>query len=443
MLIEFQVANFGSFKAPASLNMRSSREQRFRDRVPRLERAYRMSVNPIAAIYGANASGKSNLLQALRMLGSIVLGARSVDRQRDYVFMLDSHMRKEPTLFKLVFTANDKMYSYFLAIREGQVIEECLSALTATQEILLFDRDEKGVHFGEAWDDDPLINELAATVQKNKTLAGRLADVLKGNERYRELLCVYKFLRKVIHITPLEERILIPEFYQDFDLNAALRALDTGVTHLESTPLKEEQWPFSREEMSEHLPEEDSTEADISILQIKDGRLYHISRDSEGTINLNHIRFRHQGQTGSEYLLDWHQESQGTRKILALLPWIWFASNMSDPPILLVDELDQSLHTQLTKALIEGFLSFCDQATRAQLIFTAHDLLLMDLDYLRRDEIWITDKNKYGESTLVGLPEYKGIRSDKDIIKSYLQGRFGGVPQLGRFTLKKAANDDD
>ena len=188
MLIEFQVANFGSFKAPASLNMRSSREQRFRDRVPRLERAYRMSVNPIAAIYGANASGKSNLLQALRMLGSIVLGARSVDRQRDYVFMLDSHMRKEPTLFKFVFTANDKMYSYFLAIREGQVIEEYLSALTATQEILLFDRDENGVHFGEAWDDDPLINELAATVQKNKTLAGRLADVLKGNEHYRELL---------------------------------------------------------------------------------------------------------------------------------------------------------------------------------------------------------------------------------------------------------------
>ncbi len=114
---------------------------------------------------------------------------------------------------------------------------------------------------------------------------------------------------------------------------------------------------------------------------------------------------------------------------------------MSDPPILLVDELDHSLHTQLTKALIESYLSSCDNTTRAQLIFTAHDLLLMDLDYLRRDEIWITDKNKCGQSTLIGLPEYKGIRADKDIIKSYLQGRFGGVPQLGKFTLKEVDND--
>jgi len=175
MLVEFQVANFGSFKDPASLNMQSSREQRFRDRVPRLEQTYRMSVNPIAAIYGANASGKSNLLQALRMLRSMVLGTRSVDRQRDYLFMLDPNMLDEPTLFKLVFTVNDTMYSYFLAIRHGHVLEEYLAKLTATQETIFFDRQENKVNFGSPWQDNPLINELATTVQKDVTLAGRLA----------------------------------------------------------------------------------------------------------------------------------------------------------------------------------------------------------------------------------------------------------------------------
>jgi len=441
MLIEFQVANFGSFKDPISLNMQSSREQRFRDRVPRFERTYRMSVNPIAAIYGANASGKSNLLEALRMLRSMVLGTRSVDRQRDYVFMLDPDMRNEPTLFKLVFTVNDTMHSYFLAIRNGQVIEEYLSTLTATQENIVFDREEGQIKFGSPWESDPLINELATTVQKDKTLAGRLADVLKRNERYSELLCIYNFLKKIIHITPRQEKMLIPEFYRDFELDAALSALDTGATHLDFTTIKEGQWPFNREEISEHLPDELSAESGVSVLQIKDGKLYRISRDKEDNTTLSHIRFCHQGRHGSKYLLDWHQESQGTRKILALLPWMWFAANMSNPPILLVDELDHSLHTQLTKALIEGYLSSCDHTTRAQLIFIAHDLLLMDLDYLRRDEIWITDKNKYGESILIGLPEYKGIRPDKNIIKSYLQGRFGGVPQLGKFTLKEVDND--
>ena len=440
MLVEFQVANFGSFKDPASLNMQSSREQRFRDRVPRLEQTYRMSVNPIAAIYGANASGKSNLLQALRMLRSMVLGTRSVDRQRDYLFMLDPNMLDEPTLFKLVFTVNDTMYSYFLAIRHGHVLEEYLAKLTATQETIFFDRQENKVNFGSPWQDNPLINELATTVQKDVTLAGRLANVLKGNEQYSELLCVYSFLKKIILITPRQEKIIIPEFHRDFELDAALSALDTGVTHLDFTTIEEGQWPFEKGEISEHLPEEASIESSVSFFQTKDGRLYRVSRDEEN-ITVSHIRFCHQGQNGSQHLLDWRQESQGTRKILALLPWMWFAANMSDPPILLVDELDHSLHTQLTKALIESYLSSCDNTTRAQLIFTAHDLLLMDLDYLRRDEIWITDKNKCGQSTLIGLPEYKGIRADKDIIKSYLQGRFGGVPQLGKFTLKEVDND--
>ena len=103
-----------------------------------------------------------------------------------------------------------------------------------------------------------------------------------------------------------------------------------------------------------------------------------------------------------------------------------------------MDELDNSLHTQLTKTLIQGFLHTCTNRTRAQLIFTTHDLLLMDCnELLRRDEIWITDKSIDGESTLIGLPEYRGVMHDEDIRKSYLEGRFGGIPQLDSFTLEK------
>ena len=98
----------------------------------------------------------------------------------------------------------------------------------------------------------------------------------------------------------------------------------------------------------------------------------------------------------------------------------------------------QGLHTQLAKTLIQGFLRTCTNRTRAQLIFTTHDLLLMDCnDLLRRDEIWITDKSIDGESTLIGLPEYRGTMHDEDIRKSYLEGRFGGTPQLDSFTLEK------
>ena len=138
--------------------------------------------------------------------------------------------------------------------------------------------------------------------------------MLKGNEQYSELLCVYSFLKKIILITPRQEKIIIPEFYRDFELDAALSALDTGVTHLDFTTIEEGQWPFEKGEISEHLPEEASIESSVSFFQTKDGRLYRVSRDEEN-ITVSHIRFCHQGQNGSQHLLDWRQESQGTRKI--------------------------------------------------------------------------------------------------------------------------------
>ena len=123
-------------------------------------------------------------------------------------------------------------------------------------------------------------------------------------EHYSELLCIYNSLKKIIHITPRQEKMLIPELYRDFEINAALSALDTGVTHLDFTTIEEGQWPFNREEISEHLPEELSAESGVSILQIKDGKIYRISRDKKDNTTLSHIRFRHQGRHGSKYLLD-------------------------------------------------------------------------------------------------------------------------------------------
>ncbi|WP_314534691.1 AAA family ATPase [uncultured Corynebacterium sp.] len=183
-----------------------------------------------------------------------------------------------------------------------------------------------------------------------------------------------------------------------------------------------------------------SIEQNYGILT-KNGKLYAVSHDDhsgKGNPEVKYVRFRHRGSQDHEYFLDWHQESQGTQKITMLLPWLWAAARQTNSRVLLVDKLDNSLHTQLAKALIQGFLDTCTNRTRTQLIFTTHDLLLMDCtDLLRRDEIWITDKSIDGESTLIGLPEYRGIMHDEDIRKSYLEGRFGGTPQLDSFTLEK------
>jgi hypothetical protein len=347
-------------------------------------------------------------------------------------------MQDEPTLFKLVFMLDEKMYSYFLAIRNGYVLEEYLALLTADQEELYFERIVDGVEFGSAWGNDILLAAVAKTLSKGNTLAGRIAKILSDNAKYTEINSVYHFLERTFWVSSNSlETGIFPGFYDNDSLNTILSTLDTSVTGLDFTPLTMEEQPFDQEEL------DSSTSIDMQMgeFRTKNGKLYAVSHDDhsgKGNPEVKYVRFRHRGSQDHEYFLDWHQESQGTRKIIMLLPLLWIAVRSPGDLILLVDELDNSLHTQLTKTLIQGFLHTCTNRTRAQLIFTTHDLLLMDCnELLRRDEIWITDKSIDGESTLIGLPEYRGVMHDEDIRKSYLEGRFGGIPQLDSFTLEK------
>lgn len=94
------------------------------------------------------------------------------------------------------------------------------------------------------------------------------------------------------------------------------------------------------------------------------------------------------------------------------------------------------LHTMLTMQLIEDFLDGCGETTRKQLIFTTHDLLLMDQSIMRRDEMYIAQRKNDGCSELIGLVEFKGIRFDKDLIRSYLDGRFGGIPMVKKASVR-------
>ena len=95
-----------------------------------------------------------------------------------------------------------------------------------------------------------------------------------------------------------------------------------------------------------------------------------------------------------------------------------------------IDEVDRSLHTLLTRQLLESYLANCTQDSRAQILFTTHDVLLMDQELLRRDEMWVTERDASGNSTLIPFSRYKDVRYDKDICKSYLQGRLGGIPRF-------------
>ena len=145
------------------------------------------------------------------------------------------------------------------------------------------------------------------------------------------------------------------------------------------------------------------------------------------------MRTLHKGLDGEVRSFGLGMESSGTQRLMGLLPMLF---DLQDPDgsvgskVYVVDELDRCLHTMLTARLVEDFLKTCDPSTRKQLLFTTHDLLLMDQSLMRRDEMYIAQRDANGRSELLSLAEFEGIRYDKDLVRSYLDGRFGGIPML-------------
>ena len=153
---------------------------------------------------------------------------------------------------------------------------------------------------------------------------------------------------------------------------------------------------------------------------------YDANRTSEKTL-LYKLEFRH-FLNGKRVVFDFDEESDGTQRLTDLLPMI-FSLKMKSKQIFFVDEIDRSLHTKLSQYLLNSFIA--DKEINNQIIFTAHDVNLIHLDYFAQDEIWLMDKINTGETTVRSLSDYN-IEEDQNVLKGYLNGRFGAVPVIRR-----------
>ena len=424
MILEFQVTNYRSYRDTAVLSMIPTREQKFSNRLAFVQKRYRKKLNPIAAIYGPNASGKSNLLWGIRDLQGFVQGD-SEAWQEDLYFRLDTKKKTEPVVFQIHFLHQETIYVYGLSVLAGKVEEEYLYQLSSNGEILLFERDGTSIELGKL-PDDPILSLIKENIEANETFAYRLGDTFRNKGGYGDFCAPYLFFRRVVPIEAAGTAMPHP-LYRDevpFSLNKALEALDTGLLRLEFIDADFSSVTVPEAEAVKLLESHKISES----LIVRNSRMYLIASNDRKAF-LQQVRFIHQGFEG-DFALEWEDLSHGTQKIISILPWLWIAMNAKEPPVLLIDELDLGLHTSLVASLIEAYLAHYTPQSRGQLLFTTHDLLLMDLEYLRRDEIWICEKSSKGSSELIRLTDYKGIRTDLDIRKSYLDGRFGGMPQI-------------
>ena len=210
-------------------------------------------------------------------------------------------------------------------------------------------------------------------------------------------------------------------------INALLEQLDTGIVRLENNeiPVESIPQPIQSQVLS------DIREGTTVKVNIDDGRSMYMLTRENGVVKAGEIISIHKSVDGKDVPFKLSFESDGTRRIIDLLPAFIGLASGSDKTTFVIDEIDRCLHHNVLRKLLELFLNSRKQDGQSQLILTTQDLLLMNQELFRRDEMWIATRNERGASSLDGICDFEPARYDKDILRSYLLGRMRGVPRVG------------
>lgn len=392
-----------------------------------------------SGFFGPNASGKSSFIESLAFARNFIInGQKSGKGTGVNQFKGQFEELNNISMFQFMFYLDNEVYEYGFSLDRQQVYEEWLMILTENDMVPLFTRvtdtlgrtqidieqqfgQEKERRLAEA------LKEGIQENQKNQLFLYKLYD--NGIKTAEDIVSWFKNLQIIFPKTKVKGLPLRLQQDDDFRtfIAESLKNLDTGVFNLS---IASDEMDFHEFAEKVDLPKElieEIEEMKSGIVNLK-GKYFIFAEGKKSRTVMIQIKFEH-------YLnkriipFNMEDESDGTQRLLDLLP-ILFAMKEGNPSIYCVDEIDRSLHTKLSQYLLNEFINNCDE-TNNQIIFTAHDVNLINLDNFRKDEIWFIEKNDLGESKLKPLSDFN-LQSGQDALKAYLSGRFGAIPMIRR-----------
>ena len=411
MLLRFEVANHRSILDPVELSMIAVDEDR-----PAARGFERLSerVLTVAGIYGPNASGKSNVLDALYWLSMAV--ANSL-RRWDQAVPTDPFKfgpgPESPSVFDAELMVGGVRYAYHLEATGSAVQYEELSSYPERRRRVLFEREDLEISFRRG------LGALAGTRELLTPTTLALSAAMRFEDE--EVQPFGRYLARIWGRGMRRRRRLTDMSLMDIEVT------DTDDIFYAPEASREKEMALALLRF-----------ADIGVEDVEAGELENGAGDA-----LPYLRLIHRARD-ERLAFEMHQESAGTRAWFNVIGPI--ISVLRSGEIMLFDEIDASLHPKLSARLLELFQDPQTNPRGAQLIFTTHDTSL--LNHLNRDEVWLTQKGDDGATTLTALAEYGGdkVRRSLNLEKAYLQGRFGAVPELDQYTLRRAlglATSDD
>ena len=413
MLLRFAVANHLSIREKQELSFAASSLRDRGDGLIDCKTVPSGSVLPAIVIYGANASGKSNVVNAIAAMQGMVLWSHTQGEPGGGVprdaFKLDSTCSQTPSRFEIDFVVDDVRYHYGFETTDDVFTAEWLYAFPGAHRRKMFERDNNGFNFGRWLKGQN--NNIAELTRPNSLFLSAAAQ-----NSHEQLSKIYEYFRSIdfassISVPSTTASALYTGNDPDQRVIEFLTSINTGVIGYQKreTDISDKDRAMRRDI--------------VAIVEKLSGGTIKIEPDKYDKHVA--IELAHRGRQGESVYLDLDSESAGTRRLLIVLSLAYQA--LDEGTLLCIDEVDASLHTYASEAILKLFCRPEINRNGAQLIATTHNTNLMKSSVLRRDQLWFTEKTPEGATELYPLTDIRTRKGD-NIEAGYLQGRYGALP---------------
>ena len=407
MIIEFIVKNWKSFREESKLSFVAGKKEVNGRKIP-IVNSYGLSLLPVSAIYGGNASGKSNFVDAFRFAQQLVINGKG-DEIAVKPFFKDNQSDSNPSHFNFKLLIDEVFYVYKFSVSKSRILEEKLSKVESDgTEKFLFERDGSSFKPG----DEKFHTELwGYTRDEHLVLSNAMSMNIKS------LLPVFNWFSRSLQIIQpnLQFKNLLKAIESNDNLleklNEVLYYFDTGIIEITKQQLAPE--------LAETLATVQGNNIDRSV----------VLNSKNGIPKATRLVSKYVKPNGEIINFPLQQESEGSKRLIDLLPSFFELTSNTNLSVLMIDEIDRSLHSHLTKSLITAYLGTIEKYSRTQLVFTTHDLSIFDPNLLRSDETWVTDRNREGVTRLHSLGDYADL-TEQEVFEKYELGVLGGIPNI-------------
>lgn len=440
MLLKYVVSNYKSIAYPIEFSMFPTSDEIDKRLVKTIDtKLGKWKILRRGGFFGPNASGKTSFIESMYFAKHFI-----VDGQRRGVgtgidqFRSDIADLEGKSTFQFMFYLSEEVYEYGFSVDTKQVFEEWLMVLT--------EKDFQPMFLRQTLEDGTTQIEIESRLARKNSKGRKVADVLKdsmgkkqknqlflyklydnGVKRAETIMEWFKNIQIIFPNTTVQGLPLKMDRDEDFRefISEGLKKMDTGVVDI---VVVSKEMSFSDFIEKFDIPGEvikKLEEIESGILSVG-GKYFIFGEEGERRTVVVQIKFNHM-LNGESVPFNIDDESDGTQRLVDLLP-ILFTLGKNNQNIFLIDEIDRSLHTKLSRHLLREFLKDCKD-TCSQIVYTAHDVNLIDLKEFGQDEIWFMEKDDRGMSYLKPFSDFQ-INEGQDALKGYLNGRFGAIPVI-------------